>query len=172
MIDFLKKVSGFIIGICIFFGIIFLVIFLIKGGIWLGAKVLPWLFIIMWIFFVLDVLIFLPLGIFKKTKGISAFGFLLSSYIYGLTLWLWSFLLTLSIWGTIAVYVGLFVVGVGVIPIAMLATIIKGEWVITGEIILLLILTFGSRMLGYHFAEKAEELSKKDIIKEVEGEEI
>jgi len=159
MLDFLKSIGGFIMGIGILFGIIFLAIFFIKGGVWLGAMVLPWLSIIMWLVFVLDILVFLPLGIFKKTKGVSAFGFVLSSYVYGLTLWFWALLLTYLIWGTRAVFIGLFIAGIGVVPISILATALNGEWAITGQIILLLVLTFGSRMLGFYFAERVDDIN-------------
>ena len=161
MVDFLKSIGGFIIGIGIFLGIIFLAMFFIKGGIWLGIKVLPWLSIIMWIVFVLDILIFLPLGIFKKTKGASAFGLFLSSYVCGLTLWFWALLLTYLIWGTTAVFIGLFIAGIGVIPIAILATAFKSEWAITGQIILLLILTCDSNIMGLHFAQRSDESNYK-----------
>ena len=93
----------------------------------------------MWLVFALDILIILPLGIFKKTKGASAIGLVVSSYVYGLTLWFWALLLTYIIWGVVAVFIGLFIAGVGVDPIAMLATAIKGEWSITGQIVLLLV---------------------------------
>ena len=159
MVDFLKSIGEFIIGIVIFLGIIFLAMFFIKGGVWLGAMVLPWLSIIMWLVFVLDILVFLPLGIFKKTKGVSAFGFVLSSYVYGLTLWFWALLLTYLIWGTRAVFIGLFIAGIGVVPISILATALNGEWAITGQIILLLVLTFGSRMLGFYFAERVDDIN-------------
>ena len=74
------------------------------------------------------------------------------------TLWFWAPLVTYVIWGAMAVFIGLFMAGVGVVPIAIVATAVKGEWAMTGQIILLLILTFGSRMLGYHFAQRADEL--------------
>ena len=140
-------------------GIMLFVVFYIKGGVWLSAKIvpigekaLPWLFIIIVLAFALDILIILPLGIFKKTRGASGIGLVVSSFVYGLTLWVWALLLTYAIWGLTAVFIGLFIAGVGVVPIAMLATAMKGEWLITGQIILLLVLTFGSRMLGLYFA--------------------
>ncbi|MBU4349180.1 hypothetical protein KJ599_02535 [bacterium] len=159
MVDFLKSIGEFIIGIVIFLGIIFLAMFFIKGGVWLGAMVLPWLSIIMWLVFILNIIIFLPLGIFKKTRSTSAFGLVISSYVYGLTLWFWALLLTYLIWGIRAVFIGLFIAGIGVVPIAIVATALNGEWAITGQIILLLVLTFGSRMLGFYFAEKADEIN-------------
>ena len=164
--DFLKSIGGFIIGIAVFLGIIFLAMFFIKGGVWLSAKVLPWLSVVMWLVFALDILIILPLGIFKKTKGASAIGLVVSSYVYGLTLWFWALLLTYIIWGAVTVFIGLFIAGVGVVPIAMLATAIKGEWAITGQIVLLLVLTFGSRMLGFYFAQRADELAYESSYEE------
>ena len=155
--DILKSIGGYAIGIGIFLGLMFLAMFLIEGGVWLGAKVLPWLSIIMWLVFALDILIILPLGIFEKTKGASAIGLVVSSFVYGLTLWFWTLLLTYLIWGTVAVFIGLFIMGIGVVPIAIIATAIKGQWAITGQIIMLLVLTFGSRALGFHFAQRAQE---------------
>jgi hypothetical protein len=159
MHDILKSMRGFVIGIAIFLGIVILAAFLIKGGIWLSVKILPWLSIIMWFVFIVDILLILPLGIFRKTKGFSAIVLVVSSYVYGLTLWFWSLLITYLIWGAFVVFIGLFIAGVGVVPIAIIATIIKGEWDITWQILLLLFLTFGSRMLGYHFAKQADEIT-------------
>lgn len=156
MVAFLKSIGGFIITIGIFLGVLFLAMFFIKGGVWLGGIVLPWFSIIMWLVFILDIIIFLPLGIFKKTKSVSAFGLVISSYVYGLTLWLWALLLTYLIWGTVAVFIGLFIAGIGVVPVAILATAFEGEWAITGQIILLLVLTFSARMLGFYFAERVD----------------
>ena len=158
-VDFLKSIGRIIIGIGIFLGIIFLAMFFIKGGVWLGAIVLPWLSIIMRLVFILNVIIFLPLGIFKKTRSVSAFGFVMSSFVYGLTLWFWALLLTCLIWGTRAVFIGLLIAGVGVVPIAVLATALNGQWAVTGEIILFLVLTYGSRMLGFYFAEKVDDVN-------------
>lgn len=166
--NFLKSIGSFVLVIGFFILLIFIATFFIKGGVWIGSKVFPWLSIIMWLVFAIDLLIILPLGLFKKTKGASAIGLVVSSYVYGITLWFWALLLTYFIWGTVAVIIGLFIVGVGVVPIAMLATAIKGEWAITGQIVLLIVLTFGSRMLGFYFGAKADELAYKAAYKEVD----
>lgn len=157
--EILKSIGGFVLGAAILLIIILLAMFFIEGGVWIADKVLPWLMVIVWLVIALDILIFLPLGIFKKTKGASAIGLVISSYIYGLTLWFWTLMLTYLIWGAVAVFIGLFIAGVGVVPIAMLATAINGEWAVLGQIIFLIFLTFGSRILGYHFAQRADELA-------------
>ena len=60
--DILKSISSFVIGIAIFLGIVFLTIFFIKGGVWLGVKVLPWLSVIMWLVLALDIFGHFALG--------------------------------------------------------------------------------------------------------------
>jgi len=68
-------------------------------------------------------------------------------------------LLTYSIWGAFAVYVGLFVLGIGVIPLSILATAIKGQWSNLGQQMFLLFLTLGSGALAHYLADRADELS-------------
>lgn len=161
MEELVKSISGFIIGIAVLIGSIFLAIFFIKGGVWLGARVLPWLSFVMWFVLALDILIILPFGIFNKTKAAAAVGLVVSSYVYGITLWFWALLLTYMIWGTLAVLIGLFIAGVGIVPVALLATVLKGEWAIIVQLVLLVIFTFGSRTLGFYFAQRADEIAYK-----------
>jgi len=153
--EILGTVGGSIIGIGFLLLITFLIAVFIKGSLWIGTNVLPLLSIIMWIVFLVDILVVLPLALFRKTIGISGVGLFISSYIYGITLWFWALLLTYVIWGALALIIGLFIVGVGVVPIAILATIIKGQWATLAQIIFLLILTYGSRALGLYFSERA-----------------
>jgi hypothetical protein len=79
-----------------------------------------------------------------------------ASYVFGATLWMEGLLLTLFIWGLGAVFIGLCVVGIGVVPIAMLATLLKGMWGPLIELVLLTIMTFGSRACAISLAESLE----------------
>jgi hypothetical protein len=164
MRKFLKSIGSFIIGVAFLIGIIVLPLLFIYGGVWLSEIILPWLFIIMFFVFAVDILIILPLGIFNKTKSASAVGLVISSYVYGLTLWLWALLLTYAIWGMIAVIIGLFIFGIGVVPIAILASLINGEWSVLGQIILLMFFTYGSRMLGFYFADQADKVAYEPVV--------
>lgn len=158
----LKSIGGFLIGIALLLLSIFTAMLLVKGSVWIGAKVLPWLFIIMWIVFVIDIFIILPLGLFRKTKRVSGAGFVLSSYVYGATLWFWALLIAYFTWGALAVLIGLVMAGIGVVPIAILASIIKSQWATLWQIILLIVLTFGSVALGLYFRERADELAYEE----------
>ena len=150
----LKTIGATILWVCLLCGALLLAILLIKGGVWLSERVLPWLSTAMAIVFWLDVIIALPLALIRKTRPVGAVALVLSSYVYGLTLWMWSLLLVATLWGIIAVVIGLILAGVGVVPIAMLATAINGEWAVTGELAFLLLLVFGSRFLGMYLGER------------------
>jgi hypothetical protein len=152
----LKTAGSVLLGIAISAGLLLLAVFIIKGGLWLSQIIYPWLETIFAIAFFGSILLFLPLAFIRKTRGFSAVGLLVASYVFGATLWVWAFLLTYSIWGFTALLIGLFMAGVGVVPIAMLATLFNGEWSMLGQLILLLVFTFGSRGLSLYLAEKGE----------------
>ena len=115
------------------------------GAAWAGVHLLPWLSILSWVTFGFVVFIVLPLAIPKVTRGFSSIALYIASYVFGVTLWMEGLLLTLGIWGFTAVIIGIVMGGVGVVPIAMLATLIERMWFPLVELVLLTILTFGGR---------------------------
>lgn len=149
-----------------FFGIIFLTAFfailvlipllIIGGGLWLSKILHPLLSLISIITIVICIFILLPLALFRKTRWISRLGLLIASYVFGATLWTWSFLLAYTLWGFIGLFIGLCIAGVWVVPIALLATIFSGEWILFGQLVLLMIFTFGCRVLALRFIAKKE----------------
>jgi MFS family permease len=153
----LKSIGAVLLWIGVSIGMIFLAVFLIKGGLWLGEILYPWLTAISAVTFIVCLLILLPLSFFRKSRAFAGLSFFIASYIFGVGLWVWAFLLTYALWGTVALLIGLFMAGIGVVPMAMLATIFHGEWGIFGQLVLLLLFTFGSRMLGLYLGEKVEE---------------
>lgn len=64
-----------------------------------------------------------PLSLFRRTRGISALGYLVASYLFGVNLFIFGIIVTLSEWGVVALVIGLFLAGVGVVPVALLASI-------------------------------------------------
>lgn len=156
MKDVLKTIGSYILGIIIFVGFGLLVAFILKGSLWFSVKVFPLMGIVFWIVLIFSIVILVPLSIIKKTREIGLIGILITSYIYGLLLWVWSFLITFSTWGWIAVIIGLVIAGIGVVPIALLATILTAHWATLLEIIILIVITFGVRFLALYIAEKNE----------------
>ena len=58
--------------------------------------------------------------------------------------------------GWLAVIIGIFLGGVGVVPIGMLAAIFNGEWGILGTLFMCIVLTYGSRAIGTMLVESSE----------------
>ena len=156
MKEILQNIGYAIFGLLFIFSILLILGLLFKGGIWLSAMLYPWLVGIFGITLSITVFVLLPNAVFTSTPRFAGYGMVLASYIFGVTLWVWSLLLTYVLWGGIALFIGLFLVGVGVVPIAMLATLFKGMWSTLGQLVLVTVMTFGTRIWGLYLLEKAE----------------
>jgi hypothetical protein len=154
-----KKIKGagvVVLGLGFFVLITLLIGLFIHGGAWLGAKVYPWLVSISSFTLGITVFVLLPLSFIQRTRGFSSVSLLVASFVFGVSLWVWGLLLTYHLWGAWAVFLGLFMFGVGVVPIAMLATLFKGMWPQLGELVFLTVLVFGVRAYSLYVAQKAD----------------
>jgi len=79
------------------------------------------------------------------------------SYLLGITNWLFCAIVLHYIWGAIGLIVGILLLGVGVVPLCLIALMIHGEWLLWGSIIFSLISIFGSRFLGAIIIGKKDE---------------
>jgi hypothetical protein len=149
-------VSGLLICVVICVVVIFVTGLLIGGAGWVSDRLFPWFAKASFIAFVVLIVVILPLSAIRATRGFAAVAILCISYLFGATVWMEGLLTTLNIWGVSAVVIGLFLGGVGVVPIAMLATLFHGQWSHLGELIVLVILTFGSRFFALWLEEKAK----------------
>ena len=141
-------IGGGLLLVSVTFGVVF-----IYGAAWASETLLPWFSVLALVAFGVVVFVLLPLAIPRPTRGFSSAALLIASYVFGATLWMEGLLLTLSIWGMGAVFIGLFMAGIGVVPIAMLATLLNGMWVPLIELVLLMIMTFASRVGAMSLAE-------------------
>jgi len=148
MIEKLKEFAWGIIGIIFMVALAIGTIFLLKGAAWISVKVFPWLYVAFFITLGISIFIFMPLAIFGKTRNFAGSALVIASYIFGINLWVYTFLLTYMLWGLFAVFVGLCIFGVGVVPIALIAAIFNGLWSSVGDIVFLIVSTFGIRALG------------------------
>lgn len=128
----------------------------ILGGVWVSKHLLPWLTVISLVVFAIVIFVLLPLAIPRATRGFSSISILVASYVFGATLWMYGLLFTYFTWGVVAVIIGLVFFGVGVVPIALLATIFKGMWGPFFTLILLAIVTYGCRIGAMSLAESAD----------------
>jgi hypothetical protein len=155
MKDTLKTIGSFLLGICILVGVMFLVMMLIKGGVWLSERVYPWLVILTVITLFIVILVLLPLAIFRRTRAFAGGGIYVASFVFGLTLWVWSLLISYTLWGITGIVVGLLLGGIGVVPIAILASSFHGMWSMVGQLLLVTAITFGTRFFGIYLMTKS-----------------
>jgi hypothetical protein len=64
---------------------------------------------------------------------------------------------------------GLFLVGVGVVPMAMLATLLAEMWSSLGQLLLLALLTYGTRHCGKRLAGNLRRVDQKIFEAEIVG---
>lgn len=98
--------------------------------------------------FVFLTLVFLPLSIFKKTRGISGTVFIYYSYLYGAIVWLLGLAMTLIHWGGWGLIIGLFLFGVGVVPMGIVGEFIYSSSSQGFMFLLSLALVFIFRYIG------------------------
>ena len=121
----------------------------------LFGKIYPVVSDIALLIFLFDLIIALPISFFRKARVLSGNTILYSSWVFGLQLWLSGLMLTWQIWGLGVALLGILFLGVGVVPIAMLATLFNGKWIELLQLILSIVLVFGSRLLGAYIVSKS-----------------
>jgi hypothetical protein len=150
-------VGGLVISLVFLALLLAISVTFLFGLTWVSVKVLPWLKPAFLLALAASIFLCGPLALFRRTRGTAAAGLMIASYVFGAILWITALLLTYQLWGTIAVVIGLLIVGVGIVPIALLATIFSAEWWHLADLVVLLLLTFGIRFLALWLADKAGE---------------
>lgn len=152
-----KEAGTLALGVVFFLAILCIPVLFIMGAEWAAENLLQPLIAAGWIAVGLDVLIFLPLCIFRGTRGFAGLAIFISSFIFGLVTWLVAFVLTYALWGLWAVILGVVFFGGAVVPFALLATLFKGMWDPFFTVVILFVLTFGSRIAGMYIVESSGE---------------
>jgi membrane protein len=152
--EILESIGGVLLGIAFFVGSIIALILFFTVGATVGVTILPFVSWLTGILFAVNIIALL-IAISRKTRGVVGIIIFLSSYVYGLQTWIIGLLVTLTLWGWIAVIIGLFIGGIGVVPIGMAAAIFNGRWSIFFVLLINVILTYGTRIIGGTLAESA-----------------
>jgi hypothetical protein len=135
---------------------IFLLAVYFAGLLWVSKNVLDYLNVAAAIAVAACVFVLLPLVSFRSTREFSAYGFLISSVIFGASTWILGFLVTFDHWGVTGVLVGLTLAGVGIVPVGMLASAFHAVWPQVGDLALGLVLTFGARTIAILLAQRLD----------------
>lgn len=152
----MKKLGTIAIGIAVFSAILLVPAMFIMGIGWASARALPILVNVGWLVLFLDILILLPLSIFRGLRGFTGTAIFISSYLFGLVTFMLGVVVTWMLWGGWAVAIGILMFGGAVVPFAILAAMFKGMWALVLTIVVLCALTFGARLIGLMLAESRE----------------
>jgi hypothetical protein len=152
----LKEAGTWLLGIVALLAVLAIPALFLVGAELLSESLLPWFILASTLTFAFVIFVVFPLSVFRRCRGFAAIASLVASYVFGATLWMWALLLTLALWGTWAVVIGLFMMGIGVVPIAILATLFKGMWSILGQLVVLTVLTFGTRFYAHWIGGRAD----------------
>lgn len=153
-----KAVGGAILGITAFLGIIIVCILVVIIGAQIAFVIAPFVYWLAGLLFFLNC-ISLVAAIIPSTR-MTVGGFLYgSSYVYGLATWIYGLAVCLTLWGWLAVIIGLLMGGIGVVPIGMLAALFNTEWQIFFALFAMVILTYASRAIGVLLMVSAEQHS-------------
>jgi hypothetical protein len=107
-----------------------------------------------WIGVAIVVFLLLPMALFRSTRPAAGTGIFFSSYLFGLTTWFLGATLTFATWGWVGLLIGLFIAGVGVVPIGILAAFISLKDPTVGfSLIAMIVIVFATRMGGMALAE-------------------
>jgi hypothetical protein len=152
----LKSAGGVLLGIAVFAAFLCLIALFFYGVTYVSAIILPYLNIAMTIALALCLFVFLPGAFFSSARPLSMWGFLYSSYIFGAVAWLYSVIVAYVFWGIVPMIVGICFMGVGVVPVALLAALFHGAWWQIANIIFPAALYFGARMGAFWVAHKRD----------------
>ena len=156
MKDLLKGIGGLLLGLAVIVALTSLVALFIKGGAWASAVILPFVDLFSWFTISITILVLLPLSFFKKTRPSSGFMLMMASYVFGLAAWLKGFLWAYNIWGVVGVLIGVFLFGVGVVPVGAIALLLNGMWQPLFALIAAVATMYVCRKYALHLILKAD----------------
>jgi hypothetical protein len=146
--DRFKLVGGCAVALVFLVAIFAIPVVFFLGVEWAAQHLLQPLIMAGWIALAIDVIVLIPLSIFRRLRGFTGVAIFISSYIFGLVTWLLSFTITYILWGSWAAALGVLLFGGTVVPFAILATIFNGRWYELVVVLILFTVTWGVRFLG------------------------
>lgn len=91
----------------------------------------------------------------RRLRGICGSVMFVASFVFGIDLWIWSLVSVLHCWGRIAAVIGILLAGVGVVPMALVATLFSRAWSTFGFLALNGAICYLCNMAASAFVESA-----------------
>jgi hypothetical protein len=133
-------------------GIIGVAIFCLVVGLFLGGTlaISQWLDPYLFKAFTFTLIfgaILIPIALIRATRPLALIGYMIAEKLTSLCLFLHAILLTWSFWGAFAVCLGLFLAGVGIVPVAVVCMVFNREWFGLLDLIILIAFAIGFRCI-------------------------
>ncbi len=148
-------------GLAILAALVFVGGVFILGAEAVSEKALPFFGIATVLAIVFCLVIFLPLSIFRATRIVPIWGIFIASYVFGVYTWMFSFLVTFSLWGVGGVFVGLCLAGIGIFPLAIIAAALHALWSTVGNLAFGIVITCGTRIFSFYLATTLDRAAKQ-----------
>lgn len=146
-----QGVAGLIKYIVVFVVIAGLLSVLFSGVRFLSGVLIPVLTAVSFVMFMAMFFMIILSSFVKKYRGITSIALLIFSYFFGVTAWFLGLSSTLYYFGFLWVIIGVFMLGVGVIPIGLLALAVNGQGWNFITLVSLLVLAFQARKWALQF---------------------
>jgi hypothetical protein len=152
----MKAFGFFLLFVIMLIAMVAISISLFRGTIWASGVIFPYVVAFNGLVLAFTIFVLLPNAVFSSTPRFAGYGLIVASSVSGFTAWLWCLLLSYSTFGLVPMFLGLFMFGVGVVPLAIFGMLINGMWSSLGELLLWTICVAGSWLWGGHLLSKAE----------------
>ncbi len=103
------------------------------------------------------VLVLIAFGAFKRTRGYAGGAVVIASWIAGAIVWSGCAMVTYAIWGLAALIVGIVLAGIGVVPMALIASALARDWSDFWALGAMTALAWGVRLVGAFLVVKSED---------------
>lgn len=88
------------------------------------------------------------MSLLSKKRALAGAGVLFTSMLLAALLWIWALAFTYESWGLIPVILGLLLFGIGIVPVALLAAVVEGQWLTLGLLLALMACIHAYRIAG------------------------
>ena len=99
-----------------------------------------------WLAFGIAIFVLLPMAAFPGTRSQAGLGLYITSWLFGITTWLLGAGITFAVYGWVGLVIGLFLFGIGVVPLAIFAAFFLIKNTSLGvSLIVMFIIVFAAR---------------------------
>jgi len=135
--------------------VVFLILALIQGLEWFKSFAFPIMITAFWACLGLFPL-FLIFALVKPMRVVGAFGMMFISWAFGAIAWAYSLIGVWSVWGMVLVIIGLVFAWVGLVPMALIASLFNGMWTNLLILAVLIVLWLTPRIISAYAINKLD----------------